>query len=80
MQITSNSTSQQIVINCRIFILNSNRVQTLRTEQEQQKLTKGEVSCYSHTLLELELQDLCLTRTGIILNALKHTELHCFTH
>ena len=80
MQITSNSTRQQIVINCRIFILNSNRVQTLRTEQEQQKLTKGEVSYYPHTLLELELQDLCLTRTGITLNALKHTELHCFTH
>ena len=44
-----------MIINYRIFILNSNRVQTLRTEQEQQKLTKGEVSCYSHTLLELEL-------------------------
>ena len=55
MQITSNSTRQQIIINCKIFILNSNRVQTLRTKQEQQKLTKGEVSCYSHTLLELEL-------------------------
>ena len=68
------------MINCKIFILNSNRVQTLRTEQEQQKLTKGEVSYYPHTLLELELQDLCLTRTGITLNALKHIELHCFTH
>ena len=38
------------MINCKIFILNSNHVQTLRTEQEQHELTKGEVSCYSHTL------------------------------
>ena len=68
------------MINCKIFILNNNRVQLLRTEQEQQKLTKEEVSCYSHTLQELELQDLSLTRTEITLNALKHTELHCFTH
>jgi hypothetical protein len=51
------------MINCRIFILNSNRVQSLRTEQEQQKLTKGEVLCHSHTLQEPELQDLSLTRT-----------------
>ena len=63
-----------------MFILNSNRVQSLRTEQEQQKLIKGEVSCYSHTLQELELQDLCLTRTEITLNAFKHTEIPCFTH
>ena len=69
-----------MVINCRIFILNNNQLKILRTEQEQQKLTKGEASCYSHILLELELQDLCLTRTRITLNALKHTELHCFTH
>ena len=80
MQITSNLTRQQIVINCRIFILNSNRLQILRTEQEQQKFAKREVSCYSHTLLELELQDLCLTRTRITLNALKHTKLYCFSH
>ena len=51
------------MINCGLFILNSNRVQSLQTEQEQQKLTKGEVSCYSHTLQEPELQDLSLTRT-----------------
>jgi hypothetical protein len=68
------------MINCRIFILNSNQIQSLRTEQEQQKLTKGEVSCYSHTLQGFKLQDLNLTRTEIILNALKHTELHCFVH
>ena len=49
------------MINCIIFILNSNRVQSLQTEQEQQKLTKGEVLCYSHTLQESELQDLSLT-------------------
>ena len=68
------------MINCRIFILNSNQVQSLWTEQEQQKLTKGEVSCYSHTLQGSKLQDLNLTRTEITLNTLKHTELHYFTH
>ena len=68
------------MINRRIFILNSNQVQSLRTEQEQQKLTKGEVSCYSHTLQGSKLQDLNLTRTEIILNALKHIKLHYFTH
>ena len=67
------------MINRRIFILNSNQVQSLRTEQEQQKLTKGEVSCYSHTLQGSKLQDLTLTRTAITLNALKHTELHSNT-
>ena len=65
------------MINRRIFILNSNQVQSLRTEQ---KLTKGEVSCYSHTLQGSKLQDLNLTRTEIILNALKHIKLHYFTH
>ena len=49
------------MINCKIFILNSNRVQSLRIEQEQQKLTKGEVFYYSHTLQESDLQDLSLT-------------------
>ena len=49
-------------------------------EQKQQKLTKGEVSYYSHTLQELELQDLTLTRTKNTLKVLKHIELHCFTH
>ena len=68
------------MINCRIFILNSNQVQSLRIEQEQQKLIKGEVSYYSHTLQGYKLQDLNLTRTEITLNALKHTELYCFTH
>ena len=68
------------MINCRIFILNNNRIQSLRIEQEQHKLIKGEVYCYSHTLQESELQDLSLTRTEITLNALKHTELHCFLH
>jgi hypothetical protein len=49
------------MINYKIFILNSNQVQSLRTEQKQQKLTKGEVFCYSHTLQEPDLQDLSLT-------------------
>jgi hypothetical protein len=48
------------MINCRIFILNSNQIQSLRTEQEQQKLTKREISCYSHTLQGSKLQDLNL--------------------
>ena len=67
------------MINCRIFILNYNQIQSLRTEQEQQKLTKGEISCYSHTLQGSKLQDLNLTRIEITLNALKHTELHSNT-
>ena len=49
-------------------------------EQEQQKLTKREVSYYPHTLQGSKLQDLSLIRTKITLNTLKHTELHCFTH
>ena len=68
------------MINCKIFILNSNQIKSLRTEQEQQKHTKWEVFCYSHTLQGFKLQDLNLTQTEITLNALKHTELYCFTH
>ena len=49
-------------------------------EQEQQKLTKEEVSYYPYTLQGSKLQDLSLTKTEITLNALKHTKLHCFTH
>ena len=68
------------MINCKIFILNSNQVQSLQTKQQQQKLIKWEVSCYSHTLQGSKLQDLSLTRTEITLNTLEHTGLHYFTH
>ena len=70
------------MINCRIFILNSNRVQSLWTEQEQSKLTKGEVSCYSHTLQEPELQDLSsnLKSHRKHSNKPNYTVLHTFEH